>query len=81
MLIINKELNNMSKQDYIEIANIIKHNMVEQVGYGKDVHGDTIYDIQHPDRKNMINELCDYFKKNNPRFDANKFKHYINSKS
>lgn len=71
----------MSKQDYIEIANIIKHNMVEQVCYGKDVHGDTIYDIQHPDRKNMINELCDYFKKNNPRFDANKFKHYINSKS
>jgi hypothetical protein len=55
--------------------------MVEQVGYGKDVHGDTIYDIQHPDRKNMINELCDYFKKNNPRFDSNKFKQYINSKS
>ena len=70
----------MSKQDYIEIANIIKHNMVEQFGYGKDVYGDTIYDIQHPDRKNMINELCDYFKKNNPRFDANKFKQYINSK-
>ncbi len=75
-----KELNNMTKQNYIEIANIIKHNMVEQVGYGKDVHGDTIYDIQHPDRKNMINELCDYFKKDNPRFDANKFKQYINCK-
>jgi hypothetical protein len=54
--------------------------MREQSGFGKDVHGDTIYDISHPDRKSMIDQLCDYFKKNNPRFDADKFKQYINSK-
>jgi len=80
MLIKNKELNNMSKQDYIEIADIIKRNMREQSGYGKDVYGGTIYDLSHPDRKRMINELCDYFKRNNPRFDADKFKQYIESK-
>ena len=70
----------MSKQDYIQIADIIKRNMREQSVYGKDVYGGTIYDISHPDRKNMINELCDYFKKDNPRFNANKFKQYIESK-
>jgi hypothetical protein len=75
-----KELNNMSKQDYIEIADIIKRNMREQSGYGKDVYSGTIYDLSHPDRKHMINELCDYFKRNNPRFDADKFKQYIESK-
>jgi hypothetical protein len=80
MLNKNKELNNMSKQDYIEIADIIKRNMRGQFGFGKDVYGDTIYDISHPDRKSMIDQLCDYFKKNNSRFDADKFKQYINSK-
>tara|TARA_X000001388_G_scaffold59688_2_gene45072 strand:- start:351 stop:566 length:216 start_codon:yes stop_codon:yes gene_type:complete len=67
----------MTKKDYIKIANIIKGNMREQVGYGKDIYGDTIYDIQHPDRNNMINELCDYFKKDNPNFNEMKFKNYI----
>ena len=67
----------MIKKDYIKIANIIKGNMREQVGYGKDIYGDTIYDIQHPDRNNMINELCDYFKKDNPNFNEMKFKNYI----
>ena len=67
----------MTRKDYIKIADIIKGNMREQVGYGKDIYGDTIYDIQHPDRINMINELCEYFKKDNPNFNEMKFKNYI----
>ena len=67
----------MTRKDYIKIADIIKGNMREQVGYGKDIYGDTIYDIQHPDRNNMINELCDYFKQDNPNFNEMKFKNYI----
>jgi len=67
----------MTRKDYIKIADIIKGNMVEQIGLGLDLEGDTIYDIGHPNRKRMINELCDYFKKDNPNFNEMKFKNYI----
>ena len=67
----------MTRKDYIKIADIIKGNMVEQIGFGLDLKGDTIYDIRHPNRKRMINELCDYFKQDNSKFNEMKFKNYI----
>ena len=67
----------MTRKDYIKIADIIKGNMVEQIGFGLDLKGDTIYDIGHPNRKRMINELCDYFKQDNSKFNEMKFKNYI----
>jgi len=68
----------MTKKDYIKIADIIKNNMTKQT-IGKDIYGNTVYDITHSNRIRMINELCDYFKKNNSKFNQIKFKHYINN--
>ena len=62
----------MTDKEKAQIKNIIEHS--------KRKANDTpltFYDIQHPDRNNMINELCDYFKKDNPNFNEMKFKNYI----
>lgn len=54
----------MSKKNYEEIAKIINKNT-----YVQSLDG-----YQHLSKEEIIQELCDYFKIDNPNFNASKFK-------
>ena len=65
-------INHMTKKDYIKIADVVK----ESILYKPD---DPSYVPIDCDLDSIIRGLCYVFKCDNMRFNADKFKNYINA--
>ena len=66
-----KVINHMTRKDYIKIADVVK----ESILYKPD---DPNYKPIDCDLGSLISGLCYVFKCDNMRFDADRFKEYIN---
>ena len=65
----------LSKKDYEAIASIIQFTTITVIPLSESGHKKVI------PRNDFVNELCTYFKRDNPRFDTDRFKEAVELKS